>query len=377
MKKILFIFITIVGIVTLFSCEKELRDPKLDLSQTVVSGITQPASGTAFVLTSADVDNLMTTFKWTETVLNLSNLEPLNYTLEMDVVGSDFSNPYELVTTDTTSYAITVGEMNAIMLKLEYPADEAQTLEFRVRSFITDVPATETVTEIITLSITPFVDVVTVTPIYLLGDATPVEWDNLLALEMAPIGEGRFARVEYLDPGIGDWFKFIADLGAWAPQWGTDETGITEAGPLIYRPTEDDPDPVAIPAPLEAGNYYIEVDTAELTYKTFLSMGNLFLVGEATTVGWDAAAALPFDEVEPHIFEITTTLGAGGMKFLEIQGEWAPQWGTNELGTGEGGPLIFRPDEVTQDPAEVPSPGAGTYKITVDLTKITYTIVPQ
>ena len=80
--------------------------------------------------------------------------------------------------------------------------------------------------------------------------------------------------------------------------------------------------------------------------------------------------------MEPNIFEITTDLIDGGMKFLEVQGNWAPQWGINTDPTFVGG-LSYRPDEVTTDPPEVPSPGVGTFKITVDLTTISYTIVPQ
>ena len=183
--------------------------------------------------------------------------------------------------------------------------------------------------------------------------------------------------MEYLDPGLGGYWKIIADLGAWAPQWGTDATGTPEEGPLVLRPDEATPDPPAMPVPEVAGNYYIEVDTALLTYKTFWSSGELFLVGSATLAGWDNTAALPFTEVENHIFEITTTLAEGGMKFLEIVGEWAPQWGTDDNATEDGGRLVFRPDEATTDPPEIPSPGAGTFKIRADMTKMTYTIEPQ
>lgn len=146
---------------------------------------------------------------------------------------------------------------------------------------------------------------------------------------------------------------------------------------MVYRPTEDEPDPVAIPVPLVAGDYYIEVDTVGLTYKTFLTSGELYLVGAATAAGWDAAAGLPFTEVEDHIFEITTSLTDGGMKFLEVLGEWAPQWGTDATGTGDGGPLLYRPTEDVPDPAEVPSPGSGTFTIRVDLTTISYTITAK
>jgi hypothetical protein len=65
------------------------------------------------------------------------------------------------------------------------------------------------------------------------------------------------------------------------------------------------------------------------------------------------------------------------MKFLEVSGQWAPQWGTDANATGDGGRLVFRPDEATTDPPEIPSPGAGTFKIRADMTKISYTIEPQ
>jgi len=60
--------------------------------------------------------------------------------------------------------------------------------------------------------------VVLIPPIYLLGDGTSAGWDNTKALEVVHIGDGgQFAIVEHLT--AGKFIKFIADLGAWAPQW--------------------------------------------------------------------------------------------------------------------------------------------------------------
>ena len=65
-------------------------------------------------------------------------------------------------------------------------------------------------------------------------------------------------------------------------------------------------------------------------------------------------------------------LAEGGMKFLEIQGEWAPQWGSYDGGI-TGGTLSYRENETVEDPPEIPVPGsAGTYKIVVDLRKMKY-----
>jgi hypothetical protein len=380
MKKIIFLIIVIAGLGFVFSCQKETKDPVLDISQTQKPNLTSPADGETFVLTQANADDIMATFTWSPASYNLSNLESVKYILQMDYADSGFVNPVNLTTTTETTYTITVSGMNQILLGMELSTGDSHDLEFRVRSYINETTDyTDVLSEVIKLSITPYADIVYIKPIYLLGDATPVGWDNTAALEMAHIGEGKFARVETLDPASGDWFKFISVLGQWAPQWGTDDTGTGEQGPLVYRPDEGVPDPPAMPVPGVAGSYYIEADTALLEYRTILTSGELYLIGDATSVGWDNTAGIQFTEEQPHIFTVTTTLNAeGGMKFLEVPGQWAPQWGTDANGNAEEGNLFYRPTESVPDPANIPAPGnAGQYKITVDLTSMTYSVEPQ
>ncbi|MCF8367846.1 MAG: SusE domain-containing protein [Bacteroidales bacterium] len=377
MKKITLIIIILLGLGVFLSCEKELRDPKLDPSQSTAPAITGPSDGQAFVFTEEQAEEVFATFQWSDALYNISGLENTKYILQMDKAGNNFANMYELVNTTETTYAMKGGAMNKILLSLGNPADSVINYEFRLYCYVSsDSDITDLYSSVISLSFTCYEALVESKSIYLLGDATPVGWDNMAALEMVQIGEGVFARVETLDPA-GEWFKFISVLGFWAPQWGTDETGTAELGPLVYRPDEATADPPAMPSPDVLGAYYIEADTVNLSYRTFLTSGELYLVGSATLAGWDNTAALPFTEVEPHVFEITTSLIDGGMKFLEIVGAWAPQWGTDDTATGLGGPLIYRPDEQTTDPAEVPSPGTGTFKIRVDLTTMSYTTEAQ
>ncbi|MDZ7741377.1 MAG: SusF/SusE family outer membrane protein [Bacteroidota bacterium] len=121
-------------------------------------------------------------------------------------------------------------------------------------------------------------------------------------------------------------------------------------------------------------------DTVGLTYETMLTSGELFLVGNATPAGWDAAQAIPFEQDPENLtkFSLTVSLNAeGGMKFLEVLGEWAPQWGSYD-GTTSGGTLSYRPNESVEDPPEIPAPGtAGEYLIEVDLQAMKYTLTPQ
>ena len=239
MKNLIIIFLVIFGTGLLTSCEKELKDPILDISQTILPAITSPADGAAFILIKEEAGNTMTNFEWSPTHYNLDNLEVTKYVLQMDLAGNNFADPHDLASTEGTSFSMTVGAMNTLLLNLEVNADEVQGVELRVRSFINQVTDySEVYSNVISINITPYSDQVYIKPIYLLGSGTTIGWDNMLALPMEHIGNGKFARVETITTGTDRYIKFISMLGLWAPQWGTDATGLTEAGPLVYRPDE-------------------------------------------------------------------------------------------------------------------------------------------
>ena len=99
--------------------------------------------------------------------------------------------------------------------------------------------------------------------LYMLGDGCAAGWDNTAALPMEGT-DGLYTITAEL-PG-GGFVKFITTLGQWAPMYGTDDNATSTSGNLVYRPTEDDPDPASIPAPAEAGTYIITANTNDLTY---------------------------------------------------------------------------------------------------------------
>ena len=372
--------IVLLGISLLYSCKKEEKDPVLDMNLTVKSQLTTPQDGTSYVLLQDEADSVFAVFNWSPAVYNLTNLENTKYILQMDTAGSNFAGAVNLITTTGTTYEITVGAMNQKLLAMGFLPDVATNLIFRVFSYINDdTPYSDAYSDVITLAVTPYSTFVYVKPIYMLGSATDAGWDNTKALEMTHLEGGSFAIVAHLVPGADKYVKFISILGAWAPQWGTDATGTGEAGPLVYRPDEGTPDPPAIPAPDTEGDFRIVADTFNLTYTITATSAQLYLVGDATNAGWNAGDAIEFTKVAPGQFTITTALkNTGGMKFLEVQGAWAPQWGTDDTGTGEFGPLVYRPDEATPDPPQIPAPSSdGTYTIDVDLLLLTYTIKKQ
>jgi hypothetical protein len=379
MKKIKYIFLLFLGLAVLISCKKEDTDPKLDMSATQAPVFIGPASGSTYVLTEEDALIDFETFVWTQTMYNLSGLQSTKYTIQIDFADSNWMNATDFAnTTDpTVSYTPTVGAVNEKLMGIGATPEEARDFTFRVKSFLsTDVDYTDAYSDVITLNITPYESAAPPSKtIYLLGSGTTIGWDNENPWPMTEIDDGKYAIVETLTPASDAYIKFISVPTQWAPQWGTDASGTWDEGNLVYRPTEDEPDPDAIPVGDVEGNYYIEADTIGLKYRVLLTTGELFLVGGGTTVGWDNTAALAFTQDPDTLTKfsiVTDLLAEGGMKFLEIKGEWAPQWGSYD-GTITGGTLSYRENETVADPPEIPVPGtAGTYKIVVDLRKMKY-----
>ncbi|MBW6491840.1 MAG: SusE domain-containing protein [Lentimicrobium sp.] len=390
MKKTLFFIIALAGIMIFSSCKKEGLDPVLDMEKTINPVFTAPANNSAYVLLESNKENVFANFTWAPAeydvtagrnwnLLNSDKIAPPTYTVQMDTEGDNFSSPIALTATTETSYSLTVGDMNGKLLAMGLATGEAHNLVFRIMADVTIGSTYENAwSETIKLTVTPFEAEIFYPPIYLLGDATDPGWDNANALPMHGFNENEFAIVANL-AGEGKYLKFIKTLGAWAPQWGTDGTGTGEAGPLVFRPTEDEPDPPAIPAPAVAGQYRIYANISTLTYTITKASETLYLLGDGTPAGWDNAGATPLTQIAPGLFEITVQLAGGAtyFKFIETLGQWAPQYGTDANGTGDGGNLVLRPDETVPDPPAIPVPAAaGSYKITVDLAKMMYKVTP-
>ncbi len=377
MKKLSILYLGLFSLLLMYSCEKEEKEPILNTGQITAPVFTSPSSGSAHVLLEANENEMFDAFQWKATGYNLSNLASTVYTVEMDEVANDFADPIFLNNTQETEVNYTVGQLNALLLSNNFPANEPANLNFRVKSNITSNNTAETaVSELIALSITPYSAEVYTKPIYMLGDGTDPGWSNTDALPASHIADGKFGIVANLG-GEGLFFKFISALGQWAPQWGTDDAGTGENGNLIYRPDEDTDDPLAMPCPAEAGLYRIVVDTANLTYDVYAATSTLYLLGDGSPAGWDNTAATEMTNDGAGKFSLVADLTANSIKFVEVLGQWAPQWGTVDGASGYGGSLAFRPTEADPDPVNIPVPADGSYLIEVDLAAQSYKLTPQ
>ncbi len=263
MKTKYLILTIFTGIGLFFSCTKENTNPVLHPDEITKPQITVPVSDTSYILSRDNADAVLDTFSWSKSDYGI----PLgiSYIVEVDTTGNNFKNSEILYSGYDISFTITHGDMNNKMIALDLPFDTESVLDVRVASVINGYDTIYS--PVVNISVTPYSDVI---PIYLLGDATSAGWNNTAAIEMTNISTGVYEITIALTPSTGDWIKFIAVLGQWAPQWGTDASGTWDTGNLVYRPTESEPDPPAIPAPPSDGTYLIHADISNLTYTVTL-----------------------------------------------------------------------------------------------------------
>lgn len=370
MKKTNIILLLLVGILLVSSCETEDRGPVIS-GEPVLPAWIGPVTGGDYILTEDEADDAMATFQWSAAYFGFQGA--VTYILQMDDAGNSFADAVDLANTTTQSVSITVGDMNQELIAMGKDPNTSYSFDIRVVAAVhADVDTIYSSS--ISMDITPYESALSIPPVYMLGSGTRPGWDNAAAREMIYLGDGKYFLIDSLFAGGDNWLKFIAELGKWAPQWGDDGTGDWASGGLAYRPTEGDPDPPAIPAPPVSGVYKVTFDMDNLTYTVEAS--GLFMLGDATTAGWDNANPLPMMCVETNQFELTTTLTSSlYFKFIDTPGQWAPMWGTDDQGTSTGGNLVYRPTEGSPDPPAIPAgPPTGSYKVEANIKDLTYVV---
>ena len=371
-------------------CKKDDKEPVLDTRATVnPTWVTTPSPEDYFLFTKDSADVEFTSVEWTKVVYPLTNIPSPLYSVQVVFstgLEGDYAwiNPVDIFTTADLTTAIKQKEVNTAIndeIGNDYPLDTVITIGMRIRANVNANDVSHIIdafTEIAPFDVTPYP--ITAPPLYLLGGATTIGWNNADSSLQFSYDEASevYKIVATLSPD-DPFYKALEVPGEWAPQWGTDESATWETGPLVYRPTEDVPDPAALPAPPDLGDYLITFDLVNKIYNVEVAdiAQTMHLVGDATIAGWDAASAIPMTKIAPGIFEIETTLSADaseGFKFLVNQGEWEPMYGTVEGASFESGILVYR---APGDPDVTPIPPpttTGMYKIVVNIVGMSYTV---
>ncbi len=396
MKRNLNILILFFAIVIFISgCKKDDKEPVLDINATVnPEWVAAPEPDSHFDLVVDSADVVLNTLEWTEVIYPLSNIPSPLYTVQLLFPVSDeestWGDPIEIMTLPETTQEVTYGALNTAIVKEignEFPDDTILAVGYRIKANVNanDVSSViDAFTDVAPFTVTPYKTIFVAPPLYLLGGATTIGWNNAdTSLQFSYDAEQEVYKIVATLSSADPYYKALEVPGQWAPQWGTDNDATWETGNLVYRPTEDVDDPPALPAPPEDGDYLITFDLKNKVYTVEVAdiAQTMHVIGDASEAGWDNTQAIPMNKIAPGKFELETTLSADaseGFKFLVNQGAWAPMYGTVEDAMFEGGVLIYRETEADPDPKSIPPPSStGTYKIEVDIVGMSYKLTPM
>ena len=346
MKKFSILLLTIIALVGFTSCEHD--DDVVFVAQPDPEGVMFTNSfATNYTLTSQVSDNIAERFVWNDVDFDA----PTTVTYELQGSTDASFNSFDVIgTTGENNLAVTIGQLMDLAEDAGLDNDpntempNTGQVHFRVRAYAGEGEGNslEEMSEVVSLTVTlPEVgeeEEETKMDLFLVGDATATGWDNTATSNNYPLyrdasNENIYYYTGKLNAG---GVKVIEQRGAWAPQYGG------ENGSLIYRPTEDDPDPSPIAVDSE-GYYTLTINIDDLTYtlepydaSEATEYEMIGLVGEGTTVGWPnddnptPDIMLTQSSFDPHIWYVKDVqLSEAGIKFRANQ-TWDVNWGGGE-----------------------------------------------
>lgn len=256
-KFLLFSFV----IAGLWSCKKD-ENKVMYLGGTSPVLTTSNSGDVPLEITSKNAEAILLT--WTNPNYKFNtgiSSQDVNYTLQLDVAGANFSSPdvQEKSLSKDLAYSLTVGELNTMLAKLGLEVGTSYDLEMRLKAYLAGGSA-ELVSNTLSFSAIPYLDVAVPVPasgeIYITGDATASNWTN------SPPADQKFTQVsntlyEIIVPLIGGKsYTFLPVYGSWDSKYSIkdkNDPALVNGGPFQVG-GED------ILAPAVSGNYKITLD---------------------------------------------------------------------------------------------------------------------
>ncbi|MEO5944363.1 MAG: SusE domain-containing protein [Ferruginibacter sp.] len=258
-KTISFILLTVV---VFTACKKEITQVSY------VNG-TAPAltasTTNAMVLNIADKNNTAITFNWTnpnyQFTTGLSS-QDVSYTLQVDTTGANFKSPFlkEQVISKDLSTTLSVSALNGLLAN--WLENIPHNFEMRIKSSIGVANSLPLYSNVVKITITPYLDVTVVTPftgnLWIIGNATAGGWNNTTSVAPDGIGDQKFTKTssttwEITIPLIGgNEFLILPDAGSWSNKYAVDKTKATADGGSFGYNLGDN-----FPGPSSSGTYKI------------------------------------------------------------------------------------------------------------------------
>ena len=227
MKHILktLLFLVLAG--SLFSCEK-------DENQVIYEGGMAPvlsASSASVPLSFINKDQTAFTLNWTNPDYKFTtglSSQDVVYTIEIDTVGANFTNPQKqtLTVAKDLSKTFTQGEFNNYLLnQLLLVPDISHQLEIRISSSLAFNNA-KLVSNVLKLIVKPFSIPPVVAPpasgrLFMVGNASPGGWNNPVpepAQEFTRVSNTLFQLIVNISPGGS--YLLLPVNGSWSAKYG-------------------------------------------------------------------------------------------------------------------------------------------------------------
>lgn len=315
MKKNLIIYLTVIGLIGLFSsCAKD---------ETRVVILASPVAPTIKTMPNLvlDKDHGSDILTFTGTPVDPGFQASVNYYLEACPAGNKFSDTATVIilsSIQAAEFKITTGEFNASLLKI-LPAFTAINADFRIRSVLV-ADAGKGVAPLVTSSATKTAEVY----LYELPSLYLLESGINQKIE-SPLGDGKYSGFVKLDTLQPFTLQDRPNNKVYGGSGGT----LVAGGPAIQMEALD---------PVDGNGWYkLTANTNDLTY--VLSQYRIGLVGSATPNAWNAPDQ-PMDyDAKSGTWKISIDLIAGDIKF-RLNDAWAWNLGGTSANLTQGGANI-------------------------------------
>jgi hypothetical protein len=299
--------VSIIALGLLTACDLNLPNDIVKSGPLALS-----ASKTSLVLNQKDINNVAIDLTWT-TGTNHGTEASISYNLQVDKKGNGFSNPINLdLGKGIYINSFYVGALNdSLLTHWGVTTGTATDLEARVIATVYSDPVVKDVSNIITISVTPYQPVSKT--LYLFGSASPKGTDLNNALPLTAQSDPTvFVYQGVLNVGS---LKFITTPGQILPSYNKGNSDSQ----LILRTVAGQADNLFNIT--ETTVYKVTVSLLDLTVtinKADLPpYSTIYMVGDASPNGWDIANATPLiqNTTNPFIFTYRGVMQVGDFKF--------------------------------------------------------------
>jgi len=250
-----------LSLLILGSCKK---DEKKDYYEGGTAPVLNSSVNGPIVLSSSSKNEEAVRLSWTNPNYLFTtgvSSQDVAYTIQIDTVGSNFTNPdkQEVTVSKELGYTFTVADLNKYLLKMKLASDVPHDIQLRVVSNLNGaVPLSSNVLKFI--GVVPYEDFAVKPPatneLYITGDGTPSGWTNNppSTQKATRVDKGLYYIVMDFVPGF--FYKFLSNPNQWQPQYG----GNSATGGNIGLNDGSTSDPDAIPTPAVAGTYKVTLN---------------------------------------------------------------------------------------------------------------------